>query len=270
VTRSGTTLGELVVALALLGLVAGIVHRTVGATIRLAAAQARAVEVNTTLRAAALILAEEFRPLDPAGGDLVAIGPGEITYRAVRSVYAVCGVSHDTHGIVSLHRRHLGSRALDPELDSLLIYHEFGDRWLAADLVSAAPGRGCPGGTPSLDVRVDGPVGAPSPAPAVGAPVQGFEVAQARTYRDSRGQWWLGMRRLQKHRYAWPAIQPVLGPLAAHGVEFRFLDRDGRPTPLARGVARIDVVVRAVSSDERRSETGQVVLSVTPRNNPRR
>lgn len=269
-TRGGTTLGELLIALTLLGLIAGIIHRTVSAVLRLTAAQARAVEVNNTLRAAALILAEELRPLDPAGGDLLAIAPGQITYRAVRSVYAVCRVPRDSGGIVSLHRRHLGSRDLDPEVDSVLIYHEQADGWFAADLVWAGPGRRCPGGTPSLDVRVDGPIGASWQTPAVGTPVQGFEVAQARAYRGSGGQWWLGMRRRQKDRQAWPAIQPVLGPLAAHGVEFRFLDRYGRPTLLSRGVARIDVLVRAVSSDERRSDTGQVVLSVTPRNNPRR
>ena len=63
-------------------------------------------------------------------------------------------------------------------------------------------------------------------------------------YRDRNGLWWLGMRRLRKSGRR-PSTQPVLGPLAPGGLEFRYLDKGGLPTANPRRVASIGITVTA-------------------------
>ncbi len=59
-----------------------------------------------------------------------------------------------------------------------------------------------------------------------GSPLRGVSVWEIRGYRDSRGQWWLGMRRYRKGGGRSPAIQPVLGPITPDGIEFQYYDRE--------------------------------------------
>ena len=69
----------------------------------------------------------------------------------------------------------------------------------------------------------------------------GQELVEMRSYRDSRGEWWLGMRRFQVHSQRWPAIQPVLGPLEPDGLSFGYLGESGGLVTDHTDVVRIRV-----------------------------
>jgi prepilin-type N-terminal cleavage/methylation domain-containing protein len=246
--RYGYTLIELLVALAVGGVVATAIGRVLVHTRRVAQHLAQRMELNQTLRSTAAILPVDLRGLDtsdPAGSDIVQMSDSSLTYKAMRGFYLTCLPA--SGGRVSLDTAMLGSRPLDPEFDSLLILSggllPGGDRWVHLDLRSVTPGRNCPGGRPSLDAEVSPAVLNPDSLPP-GSPLRSFEVTEVRRYADGAGVSWLGARRYSKAT-RWNAIQPVAGPLSPAGLRFSYFARDGLPTGDPRRVTRIGLMVAA-------------------------
>lgn len=282
VSRRGLSLVEMLVAITVFGTVAGLVCRVLYVTMRSFTVQIQRAEVNHTLRSAAVILSEELRELDagdPRGGDIVSMSRSSLTYKAARGLYSLCRPPDSESGSLTLYAW-LDSGVLTPAMDSLLVFAAGSAAgagyWLRLDVVGVSSGRQCPGGSASMTVRVRGPDVARLPEVDAGAPARALRVLQLRRYADSRGVWWLGMRRVHKSAGRWPNLQPVLGPLAASGFEFRYYDRAGHPTELPGSVSSIAIIVSAAASgrapsmaDDARKPRTRLEFRVVLRNNPR-
>lgn len=250
-SKSGFTFVELAVSLILLGVIGGAAAGFVIASQRAVTRQAILVEANATVRAAAAILAAELRGLDttaPSGSDLLRIAPDSITYRAFRNLYLACSAS-GAEGSITVHAAHMGSRPLSADADSLMVFVDGDplrtddDRWVHTGVREIRPAATCPDRSPGLTVTV-GPLprGVLDQVHA-GTPVRGFAVWQVKGYADAGGTWWIGMRRFNRASGRWPAVQPVVGPIAPGGLRFRYYDAAGEPTQTARHVAWLDVVI---------------------------
>ncbi len=247
--RRGFSLPETLVALGLGGAIAtsvfGVVamHRTVYLN------GLDQVEGLATVRLAAGLVSAELRGLDPAGGDLMEISPTSVTYRAARSLYFTCREPDPGRSTLTVAASFHGLRALDPDLDSVLVYVPMDsavDRpggWVSGDLRRIVWGHRCPGGAESLTLALGGIPERTMAAIDPGSPLRGVSVWEIRGYGDSRGQWWLGMRRLRKGRGRSSAIQPVLGPIAPAGLEFRYYDRESAPVGDLQAVVSIGVTI---------------------------
>jgi hypothetical protein len=119
--------------------------------------------------------------------------------------------------------------------------------------VSGPPGAGlCPDGAAAIVVPTTVQA-ATVAAVALDAPVRTFELMEERLYQ-SGGQYWLGSRSVSGGE---GQVQPVLGPLAADGIRFRFLDSAGASTVQPSEVRLIGLTVRGVSD-------GAIVTPTSP------
>jgi hypothetical protein len=92
-TRRGASLMELIVVIVLL---ATIGSATMGVVIhqeRFYRAQADAIDSRATVRDAASLLQSELRALTPLDGDLYAIAPGAVEFRATLAQSAICTIA---------------------------------------------------------------------------------------------------------------------------------------------------------------------------------
>jgi prepilin-type N-terminal cleavage/methylation domain-containing protein len=232
--RRGFTLVEIMVSITMMLIVSGAAYQTLALTQRLSGAQGQQVNVQGTVRSAALVLANEFRPLGTglgiSGGesDLVSMAPTGATYRAERGFGLLC----QTAGANRLQIRRLtfaGHREPQAGGDSISVFVEGNpavtedDVWVPAAIIAVSVGR-CAGGDPSIDLIVtpiSGFEGLPS-----GTPIRIHEVMELRLYR-SEGRSWLGMRSVSSNE----SIQPLSGPLRdGDGIQFDYLAATGRPT----------------------------------------
>jgi len=253
VDKRGLSLVELMIALLLLGVVATGTVRIVTGSMRSFRRQAARSQIQTSLRTAVAIVASELRELGSVG-DLIAIAPESITYRAMRKTGFLCRRPEPGRSEITLWRNPTyGLRQLEAGRDSILIFAEndprmVGDNtWLSAAVVAVTGGDLCPDGSAGVQVRLAGI----SPESWVGvergAPIRGFQVTQLLLYHDSRRVYWLGWKEWRLGS-GWSITQPVLGPLAPAGLRFDYLDSSGRATNSPSHVAVIALKVVAQSS----------------------
>jgi prepilin-type N-terminal cleavage/methylation domain-containing protein len=269
--RRGFTLVELVVALTLALLVAGVVHRQLVHGQRILRSHAELAALQDNVRVAALVLAGELGPLGhdeitPAASaalgypaevrsDLLAIAPGSVTYLAARGGGHVCAVAPGAPADIVLEASSWQSPRAPRAGDSLLVYAEgdpaagADDAWLHLGVVAGA-GAGCPGGRAGIAIRVALPLplnpvalGRISP----GAPARLAEVMEMRYYR-SGGKAWFGMRSVS----AGEVIQPVAGPLAdsvvgVRGLTLLYRDAAGNPTSNPAAVRAVEIELLGVT-----------------------
>ena len=268
--RRGFTLVELMIALALGLLVAGLVHRQLLHGRRLARAQLERMAMQDNVRTAALLLSGELAPLGydeitPEAGaglgvpaerraDLRDLQPGAVTYLAVRGAGEVCGTAPPSADILVGQSDWRSPRA-PRTADSLLVFVEndsataTDDAWIHLGVISTFSSS-CPTGEPALGIRV----GIPAPLSAgvlsritAGSPVRLAEVMQARYYA-SGGKSWLGLRSLSTGE----AVTPVAGPLAdstagVRGLTLRYLDATDAPTADPASVRAVEVTIVGVT-----------------------
>jgi prepilin-type N-terminal cleavage/methylation domain-containing protein len=92
----GFTLVEITVALALMIIVTGAVYRLLNTAQRVTRVQSAQVNLQSNVRTAALVVANELRGLNtvrggtPAQNDIVSMTPTSLTYRASRSAGFLC------------------------------------------------------------------------------------------------------------------------------------------------------------------------------------
>ena len=111
----GFSLVELLVALAVTGVVAGALFGLLHGQERLARAQSDGVTAAEALRLSAFVLSGELRLLQP-DEDLARIAPESAAVRALRGLALVCGAAAGGALV-----RYRGARAPDPAKDSVLL-----------------------------------------------------------------------------------------------------------------------------------------------------
>ena len=243
-TRRGFTLVEALLAVVLLAIVGQSMLQLLTVSQRLFRAQSERAALQAAIRSGLSLLPAELRELGP--GDIVALAPDQLVYRGMRSTAVACAL---TAGSVSL-RRELayGYRAIAAGRDSLLLFVErdpssaSDDSWEVLPVTGPAGTGLCPDGGPATAIPTSVPI-ATLDAVELDAPVRTFELMQVRLYQ-SGGQDWLGSRSVSGGE---SQVQPVLGPLAADGLRFRFLDASGLPTTLPAEVRLVGLTVRGVT-----------------------
>jgi len=243
-SRRGFTLIEALVAVVLLAVVGQSILRLLTITQRLFRAQSEHAALQATVRGGASLLPAELRELGP--GDIISLAPDRLVYRAMRSAGAACLV---TATVVHLRRDLLYSyRSIAPTRDSLLLFADHDpstaddDAWEILPVVGPPALGVCPDGGEAVVVPTTLPaatVGAVTPD----APIRTFELMEERLYQ-SGAQYWLGSRSVSGGE---GQVQPVLGPLAADGIRFRFFDAAGAPTSQPSEVRLIGLTVRGVT-----------------------
>ena len=259
--RRGFTLVELLVSLVLGGLVATAAVRLFVGTHRLHDAALDRLDLQANVRAGAAMLAAQLREVArgaaPAG-DLVAIAPTSLAYRAVRGLYRTCRASTGSTVFLDAAPLH-GHRLPDAAQDELTIYLPDENRWARVDAVGLVVGTDCPGGAPSAAVQVTGL----APAAPPGAPVRAARRFELRLYQGGDGAWWIGGREFVRATGAWAATQPIIGPAAAGGLLFTFLAADQSETTDPGQVARIGLTLVLL---DRRGRPASLTVSVALRN----
>ena len=262
VRPEGFSLAEVLVALALLGIVSVGAGRLLLTEQRSYREIGQRADLADNLRAAADILAADLWSLDAVDGDILALGPDSIRVRGERRFAVVCqalgGASLTFRGSLTF-----GVRDFRPG-DSILVYVPGDSVWSAGAVTAGPAAAACPDSAPGE--RID--VSLPGPAPSAGTPVRGFEIVTYRLYRASDGAYYLGVRDAG-------GLQPLAGPLTADGLRLGFMDSAGAFTADPRATSAIRIRVRALSAEpvfrRGRSVTldDSVVAWVTLRNNRR-
>jgi prepilin-type N-terminal cleavage/methylation domain-containing protein len=267
----GFTLVELMIALALGLVVAGLAQRQLLIAQRLARAQGERLAMQDNARAALTALAAEQGGLgqdeitaeaSAALGaaaefrsDLIAIATGAVTYQATRGEGWVCWVPPPPAQEIVLAASAWRSVRAPRATDSIVVFAESDshssadDAWVHLGVVSSAVSS-CPDGSAGLAVRVAVPA-ALSPAALLsitpGAPARLTEVMEARSYA-SGGKTWLGLRSVSTGE----AITPVAGPLAdstasVRGLTLSYRDAADAPTSDPAAVRAVEIAVIAVT-----------------------
>jgi prepilin-type N-terminal cleavage/methylation domain-containing protein len=250
--RRGFTLVELMLALAVTLIVTGATYNMLLNTQRLARAQSARVALQSSVRAAALIVANELSELNSATGgtvsqnDVLALGAHAVTYRAPRGVGFICQTAGPA--VIRLARSTFsGHREPQAGRDEALVFvpgdsaTATEDTWVAVKIAGVATTVACAGGGSGITLTLSA-----SPSPLLleaGTPVRLVEPMELRLYQ-SDGSWWLGARAVNTGE----AVQPLAGPLAVRGFGLEYLDGVGRPTTDRTGIRSIRVTIRGVEA----------------------
>jgi prepilin-type N-terminal cleavage/methylation domain-containing protein len=293
-SRRGFTMIELLVALVLLGLVSTAIYRVLVNNQRMYTSQTQRIDLSQNIRAASTILPAEFRELDAFDGDIIAMSADSIVVRGMRWISFICvapalnGNNLDREFVVRGgtpgQAMYFGSRAINAN-DSLLVYWDGNqatrndDYFVAARLKSIAaencPAAGVVPAQPGTRIRWDGnflPGTNIQGAITIGAPVRGFEQVKYKLYQPSGDtSWYIGFQP------AGQTIQPLVGPVLANGLTFQYFTAAGAVTAVRTQVARIDLTVRARTTQAvrgagqapRRAIVDSITTSVALRNNRR-
>jgi hypothetical protein len=244
--RRGVTLVELVVAMVTSLIVIGAVHRLVVSTQRLSRLQAAQIELQSSVRSAAIIIANEIRPLNAveAGSadqiDILSFSGSGMTYRAARGLGFLC--EPPAGGQLRVARNTFsGIRDPEPTRDLLYLLVEQdaapNQSWIPLSIVDVATTAGCsPGGGITLTTSSTVAI----PGAAAGTPVRFYETMELRLYQ-SDGLWWLGARSVNTGE----AIQPFMGPLSgADGMRLEYLGGNGLPVTTSGEIKSIALTIR--------------------------
>lgn len=301
--RRAFTLLELLVSLAVTGIAATVIIRTLVSQQRFYSSASAVLDARAQIRDAADVLATDIRNASAHSPAFVLMLDSAIEMYSTIAASVVCTVpSSQVAGLPPV------AISSGVPLTSMLAQPDTGDvavvltyppgkpdssRWETLQVAAFAQRSVttmCPaasGFTSAADVggatAYEATLASPPLNPlAAGHPVRFLRRARYSLYRSSDNRWYLGYRRCNATGCA--GVQPISGPYdpystSASGLEFRYFDSDG--SRLANGsdgtlVSRVDIVIRGKSSrrstlagDTRATYADSSVISVSPRNRMR-
>jgi prepilin-type N-terminal cleavage/methylation domain-containing protein len=231
--RSGHTLVEVVVVLALLGVLTGALWRVLDRQHRLYHALGQVIDGRSQLAQGAAVVASELRAASSSGGDLRALTDSSFTTRTSLGTAILCGITSPTDVELAPARvargAQLASFVSTPHPgDTVVVFDEgaslaaHDDRWHVAEIASiGTPTTSCAGpivdpvadaGASGWRVRLTG--SALPPTVTVGAPVRVTRPIRVALYQSS-GEDYLGVSDWNPASGTWNVIQPVAGPFAS-------------------------------------------------------
>lgn len=260
--KRGWTLHEMVVSLAVMGLVIGLTSHLAVGQLRHFRGMGDVAAVRSQVHEATTIVATALWGVSPSLGDVTFAADSALELRVPVGVAVVC--QGDTgRALVAAPApagNALASFDVTPEagdVASLLIADSLGSTWLRATVASPpVPGIQCP----ALPAAASGwrlsflePLVIPS-----GSVLRFTRPMRFNLYRSSDSRWYMGARDWNVAAARLNGVQPVAGPLdpynhdqARTGLGFRYFDADGAelviPFDPAR-IARVDVSARSTTS----------------------
>ena len=251
----GFTLVEMMVYIVLSGILMGSVYQLLVAQGRAYGKQRELMDVHSSIRSAAALLAWEIRQTSAADGDIYAIGANSITLRSMQGSGTVC----KRHPLLPK----LGIRGAGDEItatadDSALVFFVGGsggadDSWNILRITAVAPTMagvgvcawgGAPPVFPDFVVTVAPTIPADTAGLSVGSQFRAFRRVEYGIYLDA-GRWWLG--RKVGGAVTYEKLTGPLLPQGAGGLVFTYADANGVPTVDPAQVATIDFIIRAES-----------------------
>ena len=288
-TRRGFTLVELLIALTLLAIVTAAFYRSLVTNQRVYQKQTQVIDLQQNMRAAAAILPQELREVDASDSDITAMSATSITFRAHRWMGFICSppptgpLAAFAGTTMILRRDPFYGRAINTTTPDVMFVRYEGDDgtrkddgWAKAQPTLAVSSLACPDGKPGQLVTMNLNLGALPNIPGAivaGSPVLGYETVTYGLYQPTPGvgDWFIGLTTVN-------GTQPLIGPLQPNGFSLAYYDSTGAVTAARDRVARVDIVVRGLTNQQVRTNTGTSMLargvdsvrtSVAVRNNRR-
>jgi prepilin-type N-terminal cleavage/methylation domain-containing protein len=308
IKRAGFTLVELLVSLAIVGVITAATTLTLVRQERFYSRAAQLLETKSQLRDATGVLVSDIR-----GADIATNGVPLMTDSAIE-LYTTIGVSiactapaPQTFGLPP------STLSNGNTLTSLLVTPDTGDlaevytipggnpdsaKWevrRVASFSSRSVASACPVSSQfitSADATAGATgyllevAGSPLANVRTGAPIRFLRRARYSIYKSSDNLWYLGYRRCAvSSPYSCASIQPVSGPYRAYagavggrGLSFRYYDMSGMELPAASlglDLARVDIVLRSQATSsasligEQNTFRDSAIVTVSPRNRRR-
>jgi prepilin-type N-terminal cleavage/methylation domain-containing protein len=251
----GFTLIELMISLIVATVVMGASYRLLTGNQRFYRAQSQITDVQSNLRAGALVLTGELRELSSAEGDIIALAADQIEMQAARGFGVTCKAPNVGAGEIVLKNAYLFAyRPVDASRSGIFLWRDgdslraTDDRWLTAT-VTAVGSENCSDGSAGTRLTLS-VTGGSSQLDSVfmGAPVRIWEQVKYELYSES-GASWLGVSTLEGG--AWTARSPVIGPLRdSDGLQMVYFDANGNATTTPADVRSVQVTLRGRSMQD--------------------
>lgn len=306
--RSAFTVIELLVSIAVAGVIIAATTLTLVRQQRFYSRVREVLDVRSSLHDAAGVLASDIRGAAVATYGVPLMSDSAIELYTTIGTSIVCAPASQVFGLppsVLANGNTLTSLLATPDTGDLVEVFTMPSgnpdsaRWESrrvSSFASRSIATSCPstsGFTSAADAASGAKgyqlvvAGSPVSAARRGAPVRFIRRARYSIYRSSDNLWYLGYRRCAVGPpYTCASIQPVSGPYRAYGgssgasgVSFRYYDTSGTELPSSSTgieLARVDIAVRGQSSsdigligDARQPFRDSVVITVSPRNRGR-
>lgn len=260
--RNGFTLVELLIVLVLFVIVSGATFQLLTTTQRVSRAQAERTDMQSNMRAGALIVPGELRTIgydldvtgtgNPAGTvmpDILGMDADSVAFRAVRSSGMICALAANTY-VIDTAGFYTGYRAPVAGRDAIMVFGEMSpstsadDAWFRKNITAVNPGT-CTatyGSRPGVALTVNDAV--PGDSLTLGAPFHTFEIMSYKLIQGGDNRWYLNARSVSSGA----GYQPMLGPLAAQGFRLDYFDVNGNVTAVPRDVRTIQVTLISESA----------------------
>ena len=265
-SRRGITLVEVLMTVAVLGIVGASLTSILTRQQRFYRDAAETVEVRRELRGGAALLPTDVRAISTTGGDLLAATATAFTIRATIGSAVVCAKAVQSLDLVptNMTTHTLAAWYAAPQANDTAFVFDDGsgvgandDTWWQTAVVSTTTDVGYCTGTPYVAAadatlpRVRLALSTAVPATVqVGAVVRITRPVQYTIFQPAAtSDWYLGYA--EHNGATWGAVEPIAGPLTATtGARFTYFDTLGTaltPTTAAlrESVARIGVALRA-------------------------
>ena len=285
-TRRGFSLVELLITMALLGLVSSVIVTVVVRQQRFYRSTAALMDARAQIRQIGSLLPADLRGISSVGGGIMTMSDSALEFRSAFGSSVVCTlISGATPAIVlpplnTAKGLRLTSWTRAPIAgDSIVLYDVSAtmragdDRWSVHQITAVATvagdvATGCPS-TSRLVQAADMVASNPAyrltlspvrPATVTqGAAVRLYRRVRYSLYRAADSQWYLGYRDCLPTRVpACSATQPIGGPFRGYatpgsersGVQFTYFDSTGAVTAIPQRVARISLALRGETAGQ--------------------